>query len=551
MAWVIGPYELDTVAYELRCDGHLQTVEPQVFELLVLLLESGGRLVTKEEIIAHIWKGRVVSEASISSRIKAARQAIGDDGSAQRLIKTVHGRGFRYVGEIVEAETAARPETEVRRGPEPTMEPTAMAPDTTGSGAMAPDVTLPGMTGLDVPALPDRPSLVVLPFELLSPNPEQQHVLDGLLEEVTSGLSCVRSFFVIARGSAKAIAAEVQDVRIISQVLGVRYVLQGGVRFAGNAIRVTVQLIDGPSREEVWNAAFDDESGNVFEVQDRITEAIVGALEPSLLLAEVRRARRQRPDSLQAYDHVLRAMPLCWALTREANQAAIEQLEAAIGLDGGYALAQALLSWCYGQQSVYNWAQDPAAAKQTALSRAQEAITLDPDDPLVLIMLGTAECVAGDMPAAELHVGKGLELDPNSSWGWNRSGYVQCYLGRAEPAKTHFLRSLRLSPYDPMRHNLYVGMGLANFISEDYTASLQWVDKALLENPKIVWVHRLVAASAALAGARERARQSVGLVEAYAPGITVEDIVRAIPHQDAAVKERYREALIEAGFRPD
>ena len=535
MAWVIGPYELDNAAYELRCDGRLQTIEPQVFELLVLLLESGGRLVTKEEIIERIWKGRIVSEASISSRIKVARQAIGDDGSAQRLIKTVHGRGFRFVGEIIETQGSAEPGSGGAESERPEPERPEPAPSE--------------MSGLDVPALPDRPSIVVLPFELLSPDPAQQHILDGLLEEVTSGLSCVRSFFVIARGSAKAIAAEVQDVRIIAQILGVRYVLQGGVRFAGDAIRVTVQLIDGPSREEVWNASFDDESGNVFEVQDRITEAIVGALEPNILLAEVRRARRQRPDNIQAYDHVLRAMPLCWSLTREGSQAAIEQLEAAIALDAGFGLAHALLSWCYGQQCVYNWAEDPSAKKRQALACAQEAIAQDPDDPLVLIMLGTAECVAGDVRAAAVHVAKGLELDPNSSWGWNRSGYIQCYLGQAPTAIAHFERSLRLSPYDPMRHNVYVGMGLANFVGEDYTAALRWADKGLMENPKIVWVHRLVAACAAMAGDQDRAVQSVRIIEAYAPDITVESIVNAIPHQDTAVRERYRAALMQAGFK--
>ncbi len=521
-AFAIGPYRVDPSTYEVRRGDAVVPVEPQVFELIVLLAENPDRVVTRDELVERVWRGRIVSEATISSRIKAARQALGDDGSAQRVIRTVHGRGFRLVA------------------------PVEVVPDCGESTTLPPGLTAPAT---EVVPPPDRPSLAVLPFDVRAPDGPAKLLAEGLTEDVTSGLSRVRSFFVVARGSAEAVTERSRDARAVASVLGVRYLVQGSLRLAGASLRVSVQLIEAASRQAIWGGSFDGELAESFEVQDRITEAVIGALEPSILVAEVGRIRRQRPEDPAAYDLVLRAMPDCWALDRVRCRAAMTLLEQAIALDPGYGLAQALLSWCHGQHCVYNWTPDPAEHRAQALRLARQAAALTPDDPLVLIMLGTAECVAADVVAAAVHVGKGLELDPNSAWGWNRSGYVQCYLGNPEVAVEHFRRSLRLSPFDPMRHNVYVGLGLACFVAGNYDDALAWIDRALLEAPEILWVHRLVAACAAMAGDLERARGSVRVIEGYSPGLRVDDIVAAIPHQKADVRERYREALTRAGFK--
>ncbi|MFN4089435.1 MAG: winged helix-turn-helix domain-containing tetratricopeptide repeat protein [Alphaproteobacteria bacterium] len=514
---------LDPATYELRRRGRIVRVEPQVFELLVLLVDNRHRVVTRDELIERVWGGRIVSDAALSSRIKAARQAIGDDGATQRLIRTVHGRGFRFVGTVSEAGV-------VDGEPEPRSDrPDAAVGHPAAAGA-------------------GRPSLVVLPFRIFAADPDLGYVADGIVEAVTSALSRVRSFLVIAGGTAQTFRGREADVREIATALGVRYVVQGSLRAASDTLRVTAQMIDGESREEVWSGVFEAERSGLFDMQDRITGAIVGALAPSILEAEVRRARRQRPQSLDAYGCMLRAMPGCWTLDQEAAVAAMDLLEQAIRLDPDYALAHALLSWCHGQQLAYNWTRYPQPHRERALDLARRAAALDGGDPLVLILLGTAECLAADVTAAAAHIAMGLDLDPNSAWGWNRSGYIHCYLGQPGTASAHFERALRLSPFDPMRHNVYVGMGLAAFVGERYDDALQWIDKALLENPRILWVHRLLAACAAMAGDGPRARRSVAFVEGYAPGITVEDIVRAIPHQDPRVRERYREALASAGF---
>lgn len=534
MAFRFAECVLEPGAYELRRGGEIVPVEPQVFELLVLLIGNRDRVVTRDEMIEQVWNGRIVSEATLSSRIKAARQAIGDDGTAQRLIRTIHGRGFRFVADL--RDDAAGPPAA-----DPMARPQAAAPAPATSGpaeAAQPEAAVAR----------NRPSLVVLPFRPMGENREITYLADGLVDEITSGLSRVRSFFVIARGSAQAFRGREVDVRDIARALGVRYVVQGSLRAAGRSLRVAVQLIDAANREEVWSGRFDGEWAEVFDVQDRITEAIVGALAPTILVAEVRRARRQRPRSLDAYDWLLQAMPGCWALDQRASVEAMDLLQQAIALDPDYALAHALLSWCHGQQLVYNWTRHPVPHREKALQLARRAAALDSSDPLVLILLGTAECVAAEVDAAAAHIAMGLELDPNSAWGWNRSGYIHCYRAEPDRAEADFERAMRLSPFDPMRHNSYVGMGLASFVGEAYGDALTWIDRALVDNPEIIWVHRLLAASAALAGDADRARRSVRIVEGYAPGITVEDIVRAIPHQDPGVRERYRRALGLAGF---
>jgi adenylate cyclase len=535
MSYQIGPYLIDPEAYEIRRGGKRVPIEPQVFDLLVMLIENRVRAVSKDEIIERIWNGRIVSDAALSSRIKAARRVLGDSGSAQELIRTIHGRGFRFVGDVV---AVPRPAT-ADAGPHD-----ARAAEQSGGQPRS-----RSHRGNIVHPPTNRPSLVVLPFRHLG-DEARHHLLEGLVEEVTSGLSRVRTFFVIARASSQKFADHNVDVRKVARALGVRYVVQGSVRVAGHSIRVSIELIDGPSRQELWSQRFDGQQDDAFALQDRVTEAIIGALEPNILVAEVERVRRKPPDNMEAYDCVLRAMPNCWALNKTACFEAMGLLASAIAADQDYGLAHALLSWCHGQQSVYNWTDDPAHHKQRALQLARRAATLDGSDPLVLILLGTAECVAKDVAAAAVHVKKGLELDPNSAWGWNRSGYIHTYLGEPQIAVEHFQRSLRLSPFDPMRHTTYFGMAGASFVAEDYDQALAWIDKALLENPEMIWVNRMAAACAAMTGDLNRASRSVAVVQSYAPHIRAEQLADAVPWQSATNRDRYRRALVAAGFPP-
>lgn len=521
MPIAFGPFTLDPAAFELRRGGTPVPVEPQVLELLHLLVANRDRLVTRDELVERVWQGRIVSEATISSRIKAARQAIGDDGTAQRLIRTVHGRGFRFVAPV----------------------------DGSADAAWLAD---PGVS-LAVPD--DRPSLAVLPFRYLAADPGWRYLLAGLQEEISLGLMRMKSFLVVNSGSGARFGeiepdAEAPDLAAIGARLGVRYLVTGSLRVAGEALRVTARLVEAATGAEVWADRFDGALADTFDVQDRITEAVIGALMPSILAVEADRVKRQRPADPGAYDRLLRALPDVWALEPTAAARAMAELDRTLAQAPDYALAMALLSWCHGQHAVYNWPGDPHAHKARALDLARQAAALDPTDALVLTLLATAECVAGDVPAAQGHIDRSRQIDPNCCWNWNRGGYIHCYLGDPASGTAQLERSLRLSPLDPLRHLAFVGLGLAGFVAGDYDEALAWIDRGLAERPNILWVHRLVAACAAMAGDADRARRSVAIVEGYAPGIRVADITAAIPHQVPEIRARYQEALTRAGFAP-
>lgn len=245
---------------------------------------------------------------------------------------------------------------------------------------------------------------------------------------------------------------------------------------------------------------------------------------------------------------VFQAMPKCWELNKSACADAITLLERAIQLDPNYALAYALLSWCYGQWVVYNWTEQVDKHRGNALEIARRAGQLDNTDPLVLTILASAECTAGDIPAAKAHIQRALEIDSNSAWGWIRSGYINAYQGNAQVALDDFQRALRLSPLDPMRCNVLLGMALAHFVDAEFSEAVDYFERSLIENPDAQWVHRGLAAAAAMAGDNAKASRSVEIVREYASWIRLDDIVGAVPYRDDQVRIRFRQGLQRAGF---
>lgn len=520
MPYKIGSYVIDPEAYELRARGVPMPAEPQVLDLLILLIENRARVVGKDEIIARVWNGRAVSDASLSTRIKTARRALGDTGEAQDVIRTIYGRGFRFVGEVT-VETGVALSAE----PKPSQN-TRKIEETLAT---------------------DRPSVAVLPFHQRQFENGVEQIAESLSEEITTGLSCVRSFFVIANASSRNYSDSNVDVRKVARILGVRYLVQGTVRIVGASVLASVRLVDGPTRRIAWAQRFSVQRGTNVDMHEKIIEAIIGALAPNILVAEIDRVRRKPPDTFEAYDYVLRAMPQCWALDKANCVEAIALLEAALALEPDYGLALALLSWCHAQHCVYNWSNDPEQ-KEQALLLARRAAAIDGRNPLVLILLGTAECLAHNINAAALHVSQGLALDPNSAWGWNRSGYIHTYRGQSETAIEHFNRSRRLSPLDPISHSTFFGMAGAHFVAGRYGEALTWIDQAILCGPEMIWMHRLGAACAAMAGNRVRAARSVEHVQSFAPGIDATQLTDAVPWQVPEIRERYRAALLQAGF---
>ena len=276
MQFVFGDCVLDLDRRELTRGSETIAVGPKVFDLLVYLVKNRDRVVSKDDVLDTVWAGRIVSESTLTSHINAVRKAIGDTGEDQRLLRTISRKGFRFVGDVKDVEPSA-------------------APVPLKAGAVA-----PSESSGQVLAFPDRPSIPALPFLNLSGDPEQEYFADGVVEDIISALSRMRWLFVIARNSSFTYKGRAVDVTQVSRELGVRYVLEGSVRRAVNRVRITGQLIDGTTGGHLWADRFEGTFGDIFELQDQVTESVVGAIAPRLELAEIERAKRKPTESLDA-----------------------------------------------------------------------------------------------------------------------------------------------------------------------------------------------------------------------------------------------------------
>jgi adenylate cyclase len=411
-----------------------------------------------------------------------------------------------------------------------------------GAAAKSPSAPAP-----PVLPLPDKPSIVVLPFQNMSGDPEQEYFADGMVEEITAALCRVRDFFVIARNSAFIYKGRAVSVQQVSRQLGVRYLIEGSVRKAGNRVRITAQLIDGPSDNHLWADKYDGAATDIFDLQDRITASVVGAIQPSVRSAEIERSRRKRPESLDAYDLVLRAYPNVWSLERAANAEALKLLYQATAIEPDYPLALSLAAWCHAQQVVYNWAAEPASARTEALRLAQTAAAATGEDPTILTVLGAAYSIVRSHSVAARLLEKALALDPNSAWAWNRSGWLQAYLGNPDTSIDHFERALRLSPFDPMNFNAYIGIGGAHFVAGRYADTVLWMERGLIERPGAIWTYRELVAAYALLGRDEDVRAGLSRLLNEYPDLTVSKVVSALVYSQPTL-DRIAEGLRTAGM---
>ena len=401
-------------------------------------------------------------------------------------------------------------------------------------------------TGLG-PVLPtEGASIAVLPFDNPGGDPEQELLADGVVDELTAALSRMRSLLVIARSTTFTYKHRAVDVRLGGRELGVRYVLQGSVRRSGKRVRVAAQLIEAETAGHVWADHFQGRREDIFDLQDRVTEAVIGAVQPSLRLAEVRRAKRKRADSLDAYDCVMRALPSVWLVDEEANAEALRLLQKAIELDPDYALPKSLAAWCHAQRAVDHWSP-PAEERAEALRMAAEAERLDSDDPTVLAVLGAALILARDLVLGSALLEKALLLDPNSAWAWNHSGWLHVFLGRPEVAIEHFRRALRVSPFDPMNFSALIGIGCAHFKAARYEECAIWAAKGVAERPSAVWAHRVLASAYAHLGWLDEARHEVSVLLTAVPDATVSAIVNLLPN-DPEYVARFADGLRMAGL---
>ena len=396
--------------------------------------------------------------------------------------------------------------------------------------------------------LPDRPSLAVLPFTNMSGDPEQEYFADGVVEEIITALSRVRWFFVIARNSSFTYKGRSVDIRQVGRELGVRYVLEGSIQKSGNRVRISGQLIEAASGRHVWADRFDSELADIFDLQDRITESVVGAIEPSLRRAEIERASAKRTEDLDAYDLYLRAMANHFALTRPASDEALRLLDRALELDRNYSAAKALAAIIHNTRVVQNWADQTEIERGIQLAR--EALADHRDDPTTLRGAAVALAyLAHDFEPALAAIDRALTLNPNSATAYEHSGWIRLIVSDWRTSIDHFQKAMRLSPLDPAMGWFVAGLSWALLVAGRPEEALPWARKAAQEMP--TWMGGLRPLIMALVelGRLEEARAVGQRLLAFDPKYTI--AIAAARHssqQDPQFRERFFAALRAAGI---
>jgi TolB-like protein len=516
--------ELDADRRELRRDGVLQSVEPQVFDLLFYLISNRDRVVSRDDLFAAIWKGRIVSESTLSSRVNAARTAIGDNGIDQRLIKTLLRKGFGFVGEVHEAS----PTVTLQSG-----SPLAHSSERDTTGRFM---------------LPNKPSIAVLPFLNLSDDPDQEYFADGMVEDIITELSRSKFLFVISRNSSFTYKGKAVDIKHVSRELGVRYVLEGSVRKAGKRIRVTGQLIDASADAHIWADKFDSDLEDIFDLQDRVTSSVIGAISPELERAEIERARRKPTESLQAYDYFMRHKSAVYQWTREGSDEALRLAKLAVSLDPAFAIAYAAAANIFSLKKAFGWGGDTAKERVESRQLADQAMQLDPDDSLVLAH--AAQVYSYMLEDAETGLAlatRAVALDPNLVLARLGAGWAQLYLGNVDAAIDQFSAAVRLSPIDPHLFMPQTGIAYAHFFAGRYEEGLSWATRASHRQPRYPAAKRVIMASLAMAGRINEARRACAATLQADPTLRISNIQSKTPFRRREDIEKLSQAYRKAG----
>ena len=520
-------YSLDIDRQELRRGADLVAVDPQVFDLLQYVIRNRERVVSKDDLIANVWHGRIVSESTLTSRITSARQAIGDSGEHQRLIRTIARKGIRFVGEVQENE---------RPGGGSTAKLPAVEQDAAPSAS----------PGAPAPKLPDKPSIAVLPFINMSGDPEQEYFSDGITEDIITALSRLRWFFVIARNSTFAYKGKAADVKQVQRDLGIRYLLEGSVRKSGQRVRITGQLMDAVTGNHIWAERYDRELTDIFALQDEITESVTAAIEPKLLAAEGIRTEARSIDDLNAWDLVARALSHFWKLTAAESVTAVGILRQAVERHPNYAPAHSMLAFALLVSTHVGWI--PAGGERESAARhAKRAAELDDSDPWAHMALGYLAFTDRQTDEAVRHFQAALDLNPNFAAAHGYVGWALVFDARSEEALRHFEQAMRMSPRDPLNGFFFAGLSAAHYFAGRYPDAVKCARQAVQLRPGIIGGHRVLCASLAQAGQIEEAKAAMNTLRQMHPDISVAWIKQSVPYTSGPMTQ-FLEGLRKAGL---
>jgi TolB-like protein len=469
-------------------NGDIVPLRPQAFAVLRHLIENANRLVTKSELTEAVWGSAAVTDDSLVQCIHDIRRAIGDESSA--VLKTVSRRGYLLL----------LPEER------PTISPHSA-------------------------------SIAVLPFTNMSGGADQDYFADGLVEDLIIDLSKIPGLFVVARNSSFAVREKAMDVRNVAAELGVRYVLEGSVRRSANRLRISAQLLDGVSTAHIWADRFEGAVEDVFGLQDQLAERIVGAIEPSVRRAEIERARRKRPESLDAYDLYLRALPHTHANTPGETDKALELLRMSIELDPHYVAAHGYAAWCYEQRYLRN-GFDPSD-REAALRHSDIALGVNSDDPQAMSIAAFVRAnMTRDYDSAIDVLDRALAMNGHSALAFGFSSLVSAHGERHDRAVEHARKALRLSlPADPLNYHPYCALTLTHLFTGRFEQAARYAALAIQANPAFSVPHAYLVAAQVSAGNLQAAHAAARRLREVEPAFTVSGFART---------DLFRAALMDA-----
>ncbi len=522
MIYSFDDFQLDTGAVELSRAGATVSVEPQVFALILLLVENRDRMVSKDEIIEKVWDGRIVSESALTSRVKSARKALGDDGKAQKYIKTVHGRGVRFVGEAA-----------VRR------KLTIETPPTEEAGAPE---------GVAAALYDAKPSIAVLPFRLIGVAGPYAGIADALPHELISALSRLRWLFVIARGSSFRFRSNAPDLGEVGRALGARYCLSGVVEVIGDRLGVTVELADTEGGAVLWGERFAAKAEEVHDIREQIVSKVVSELEIQIPMNEAMAARLKSPEQLDAWSAYHLGLQHLYRFNVRDNEAAGALFEKAVALEPDFARAHAGLSSTHFQNAFLKYSNDLPADRRLARTHAERAMELDPLDPFSNFVMGRVHWIENDIAGGIGWLDRSVSLSPNYAQGVYARGWAKTVAGDGRAGAGNIDLALKLSPLDPFRYAMF-GVRAFTFILEgDYAAGAYWADEAARSPGAHVLIAAIAVAAWEMAGDHEKAARWAENVRTRKPDLTQKDFFEAFPFEHAPTRERVSAALAAFGF---
>jgi TolB-like protein len=527
MIYRFGAFELDLAAVELRADGTARSLEPQVFRLLALLIENHGRLVSKDEIIEKVWDGRVVSDAAVASRVKSARQALGDDGLGQRFIKTVHRRGFRFVADVKVVRSA---------------------PPHLSSGTYEPDVTQ--SVGVLVRQLEriSRPSIAVLPFRTIGEDVHCTAMASALPDELITELSRLRWLFVTARGSSFRVHTETASFGEIGRLLGVRYCLWGTLEISARRLVVTVELVDTCDEGIVWADRFCGRIDDVHSIREDIRGRVLMALDLRIPMHEAALARLAVPDDLDAWSAYHLGLQHIYRFNRADNAAASHLFQRAVTLDPGFARAHAGLSFVHFQAAFMRYAEDLAGEVRAARRAAERGLELDALDPFVNFTMGRTYWLEGDLDSSLSWLERATSISPNYAQGIYARAWTEALAGYSSEGRKNVDLAMRLSPIDPLYYAMMATRAFTHMFAGQDAEAADWAERAARSPGAHVLIAMIAAAAQSLKGDAARAAWWAANVRERNPAMRENDFFRAFPMRSDSTRRRVLGALRLLGF---